>query len=346
MNPDTLRLIDANANRAREGIRTAEDYVRFELGAAQQAGALKKLRASITTCMQRHFSDRDLLASRNSVSDPGRPITSDKASASELPLAVAHRGLKRGQEALRVLEEYLRAEFPNTSTEISGIRFTLYDMEQWLISNAKSLKTLKDARVYVLVTERFCRLGFYETVKSVLKGGCKLIQLREKEQPDSVLLNKALHLHTMCQEHNAVLICNDRVDLALAASAAGVHLGQDDMPPAQIRKIAGGRLLIGRSTHSVEQAVQAVENEGVDYIGIGSIYDTSTKSAPKVGGLALAEKIAGLSLAVPVFAIGGIKEDCIGELRAAGIQRVAVSTAVIASPDPEGATRRMIESVA
>src|SRR5579862_5423142 len=115
-----LRLIDANANRAREGIRTAEDYIRFMLGVSHQAGALKKIRASITECIQRHFSDHELLASRNSVSDPGRPAdNNDRPSGRERPLSVAQRGLKRGQEALRVIEEYLRAEFPETSAQIS-----------------------------------------------------------------------------------------------------------------------------------------------------------------------------------------------------------------------------------
>ena len=301
-------------------------------------------------CMQRHFTDQELLASRNAVSDPARPTPTQSGDASKLqslerPLSVAQRGLKRGQEALRVLEEYLRAEHPDTSVQLSAHRYALYDIEQWLISNGDALSVIKDALVYVLLTERFCRSGLLETAKSVLRGGCKLLQIREKEQSDAELLTRASDLLILCKEYNAVLICNDRVDLAMAANVAGVHVGQDDLSPATVRSIAGQRLLIGRSTHSVEQAVKAVEVECADYIGIGSIYDTSTKTKPIVGGLALAEKIAALSLSVPVFAIGGITEERIGALRPAGVKRIAVSTAVISSADPETATRRLIEKM-
>src|SRR5687768_3145357 len=120
-----LRLIDANANRAREGLRTAEDYIRFTVGTHRHSSTLKNIRAQITTLLQCHFADRDLIASRNVGTDPLRPDEKDgtQSPKSEAPRSVAHRGLKRAQEALRVLEEYLKALHPATAAELSRARY-------------------------------------------------------------------------------------------------------------------------------------------------------------------------------------------------------------------------------
>ena len=205
-----------------------------------------------------------------------------------------------------MLEENMRASFPSTAEQLSKHRYKLYDAEQWLVVQGRTSAILKNANVYVLLTAGLCRTGLYETAKSVLKGGCKLLQLREKALDANKVLEQASQLLLLCHEYNAVLFCNDRLDLALAANVAGVHLGQDDLAPEAARRVAGYRLLIGRSTHSVEQAVQAVERECADYIGIGSMYDTLTKPERTLAGLKLAEQVAALKLPAPVFAIGGI----------------------------------------
>ena len=348
----TLRLIDANANRAREGIRTAEDYIRFTLAETVWARELKEIRGDITKFVLTHFTNEQLVASRNSVADSGRAAvtTETVGSFAEHPKSfsqtVAQRGLKRGQEALRVLEEYLRAKFPSTAEQFSKFRYRLYDAEQWLVLQGSAFSILKNARVYVLLTARLCKTGLFETAKSVLKGGCKLLQLREKDLCANKITEQASELRSLCHEYNAVLICNDRIDVALAANAAGVHLGQDDLAPDAARRVAGYKLLIGRSTHTVEQAVQAAECERADYIGIGSMYDTATKPERTLAGLKLAEQVAALKLPVPVFAIGGINEQRVNELKSAGVTRIAVSSAVISSSNPEDATRRLVEMMA
>jgi len=209
--------------------------------------------------------------------------------------------------------------------------------------NGNAFAIVQEARVYVLLTGRLCRVGLLATAESILKGGCKLLQLREKEINSKDLVNRASELHLMCNAYNAVLICNDRVDVALTAKVAGVHVGQSDLSPLDVQRVAGYRLLVGRSTHSEEQAVAAVNVEHADYIGIGSMYETSTKPGRILAGLALAERVSALNLPVPVFAIGGIDASSIKELQRAGVRRIAVSSAVIAAEDPEYETKRLID---
>jgi len=343
---DQLRILDANANRAREGIRTAEDYIRLALMHPRWSQRLKGIRHALTDAL-REYQD-ELLKTRNVASDPGRAMLSDEgpAAATESAKCVALRGIKRAQEALRVIEENLRGATPAVGNRMGAFRFELYDAEQWLVLTGDSARILNSTLVYVLVTECMCTQGLIRTVEAVLKGGARLLQLREKNQVDGLFLAQAQQLREVCGKFGAVLICNDRVDLALLANASGVHVGQEDLCPADARKLCGERLLIGRSTHSVEQARQAVEQEQADYIAIGSIYETSTKQGRTLAGLKLAEQVCELKLETPVFAIGGITLERIAELKAVGIKRVAVSSAIILDRDPERATGRMIEALA
>jgi thiamine-phosphate pyrophosphorylase len=342
--PD-LRLIDANANRAREGLRTAEDYIRFAVGTHRHSTALKTIRAQITTLLQKHFSDQDLVASRNVATDPLRPDDNEGAQTAqnETPRAVAHRGLKRAQEALRVLEEYLKAPHPSTAAELSRARYRAYEIEQWLVCASDAARIIANAKLYVLLSDSLCRDGVLPTAQAVLRGGAKVLQQREKEKSGKALYAQARDLRKCCEEFGAVLICNDRTDVALTAQAAGVHLGQEDLAPTSVRFISGERLIIGRSTHSVQQAQQAVTVDRADYIAIGSMYDTSTKRERILAGVKLAEDVSALKLEVPVFAIGGITLERIPELKRAGVRQIAVSSAVISAADPESMTRKFVE---
>ncbi|HYG75012.1 MAG TPA: thiamine phosphate synthase [Planctomycetota bacterium] len=345
-----LRLIDANANRAREGLRTCEEFLRFSVGENRWSAVLKATRAEITRILSMHFSDAQLLSSRNSGSDPLSPeggnVSSPVAKA-EQPRATAQRGLKRSQEALRVLEEYLRADYPASSAELSRKRYLLYEIEQWLICASEAASVINASTIYVLLTEGLCKNGLLPTAEAALKGGARLLQLREKNAPsDKTLYTQASDLLKLCRSYGAVLICNDRPDVALMCGAPGVHVGQDDLSPQQIRALAAEKLIIGRSTHSVAQAKAAVSDEKADYIAIGSMYETATKQGRILAGLKLAEQVSGINLPVPVFAIGGITCERVKELKAAGIRRIAVSTAVIAQSDPESATKRLIDAMA
>jgi len=345
-----LRLLDANANRAREGIRTAEDYCRYGLNEKRWSERLKSIRRAISEILGVHFTSRELTESRNVGQDPLHPDSvadSARPAYSENGRDVAHRGLKRAQEALRVLEEFLRASKPDASAQFAQHRYTLYEAEQWLLTAGETAAVIQAASVYVLLTSAFCKKGFLQTAEGALKGGARLLQLREKEKTaDNSLIAQARDLLTLCRNYGGVLICNDRVDVALATGMPGVHLGQQDMTLEEARRVSGERLILGRSTHSVVQAKAAVEVEKADYIAIGSIYETSTKQGRILAGIQLAEQVSALNLPVPVFAIGGITPERIPELKAAGVRRVAVSKTIIAQDDPESATKRLLDAMA
>ncbi|MCY3019014.1 MAG: thiamine phosphate synthase [Planctomycetota bacterium] len=345
---DDLRLIDANANRAREGIRTAEDYVRFKAGDGRWAKRLKDIRHSLTQCLATHFGNRELVTSRNVGADPLTPEGDSESGkeppAAESSLAIAQRGLKRAQEAMRVIEEYLRSESADASLRFAKGRFELYKAEQWLVCSSSAAGVVASASVYVVLTKELCSKGLMATAEATLKGGAKLLQVRDKAPTsDKALLAEARDLHRLCASYGAVLICNDRADVALAAKAGGLHLGQEDLSPLDVRRLAGEKLIVGRSTHSVEQARSAVQVEQADYIAIGAMYDTSTKRQRTLAGVGLAERVCALGLSVPVFAIGGITVERARELKKVGIKQVAVSSAIVADPDPEAATRRLVD---
>jgi thiamine-phosphate pyrophosphorylase len=342
-----LRLLDANANRAREGVRTAEDYIRFTCGDHRWAAALKNARRSITDLISQVAPADALLSNRSVITDPLRPESSTPAAPSaESPKLVAQRGLKRAQEALRVLEEYLRAQAPAISQGFEQLRYQLYEAEQWLMLATEKLAILCEATVYVLLTDALCHSGWRKTAEAVLKAGVRALQLREKDMPDRRLVDEARSLRALCDGYKAVSICNDRTDLALAAGAAGVHLGQEDLAPKEARSLCGERLLIGRSTHDLEQFKRAVAEEAADYVAIGSMYPTETKAKHVLAGPGLAREVSRLSVGVPVFAIGGITLERVEELKRAGVRHIALSSAIISSADPYDAACRFLEAMA
>lgn len=350
MDSQLPRILDANANRAREGLRTAEDYVRFIVGDALYAERLRRVRQSLTTTLL-SIPDLEnaLIAARNVSSDPFQPEHWKdvlRRVEVETPMDVARRGLKRAQEALRVLEEYTRSIFSQQADRFSKLRYGVYEAEQWLVSASSAMQKLVDAKVYVLLTAEFCKnKDVLATARMVLKAGIKVIQLREKELSDAELLPLLTSLQTICAEEDAILFSNDRVDLALMAGVHGVHLGQEDVSPTAARRLSGRRLLIGRSTHSADQARKAIEIEKADYIGIGAMFGTTSKAKLILGGLKLAEEVAALGLIAPVYAIGGITLDRLPALKSAGVTRVAVTQAIIGSDDPEYEARKFMEAM-
>lgn len=181
-------------------------------------------------------------------------------------------------------------------------------------------------------------------VEAALAGGADVIQLRKKTMPKDQQYRLAVLLRDLTRARDALLIVNDHPDLAIAADADGVHLGQDDFPPRMIRSLHGftGRLL-GRSTHSLEQALAGVA-DGVDYLGVGPVYGTPTKAGrPAVGCDLVREVAAGVDL--PFVAIGGIDAATAPSVLAAGARAIAVVRAVYDAPDPQEAARRLRELV-
>ena len=179
---------------------------------------------------------------------------------------------------------------------------------------------------------------------AVLAGGCRLVQLREKTMPLGDLLPLARSLARRCREVGALLIVNDRADLALAAGADGLHVGQDDLPARQARGLLRSGMILGVSTHDPEQARRAVA-DGADYVAVGSIFPTTTKAGFQLVGPELIRRVRP-EVPVPLVGIGGITVENAPSVLGAGADAVAVISALCAAPDPEAATRALLARIA
>lgn len=179
---------------------------------------------------------------------------------------------------------------------------------------------------------------------AVLAGGCRLVQLREKTMPLGDLLPLARSLARRCREADALLIINDRADLALAAGADGLHVGQDDLPARQARALLPPGMILGVSTHDPEQARRAVA-DGADYVAVGSIFPTTTKAGFQLVGPELIRRVRP-EVPVPLVGIGGITAENACAVLGAGADAVAVISALCAASDPEAATRAFLARIA
>jgi len=178
---------------------------------------------------------------------------------------------------------------------------------------------------------------------AVLAGGCRVVQLREKIMPLSDLYPVARALRRRCREAGCLFIINDRVDLALAVEADGVHVGQDDLPAREARRLLRPGMILGVSTHDESQARRA-RDDGADYVAVGSMFPTGSKTGFRLVGPDLLRRVRP-EIRVPLVAIGGITVDNVAEVIRAGADAVAVISAVCASPDPAAAARRFLETI-
>jgi thiamine-phosphate pyrophosphorylase len=338
MDQAAMRMLDANFNRAREALRTVEDYCRFVLNDAQLAGTYKTMRHEL--CGQlAAMGAHDALLSRDTPGDVGVNIkTSDEVSRTSLE-NIATAAAKRLTEALRVLEELSKLNSP-AAAGLESLRYQSYTAEQRLMRQAAQRHRCPPVALHVLLTESLCRRPWCETLEAILTGGADVVQLREKNLTDRELLVRARFVAQQCRKFARLSIINDRVDIAMAAGASGVHLGQDDLPCQQARQIAGNALLIGVSTENLQQALSAAQ-AGASYIGAGPMFPTTTKSKPRLAGSTYMQALRDSGFSLSAVAIGGINKQNLPEVLAAGATAIAVSSAVLASDDPAGACREL-----
>ncbi|MCJ7822785.1 MAG: thiamine phosphate synthase [Armatimonadetes bacterium] len=197
-----------------------------------------------------------------------------------------------------------------------------------------------------VITRRVTRLnrGHADVARAALTGGARLIQLREKSLPDRELWEIAIELRRLTRDRGALFVVNDRLDLALAVGADGVHLGQDDLPIPAARRILGPDAVIGASAAD-EQEAKAAEEQGATYIGVGSVFATTSKSdAGEAIGIARIAEIR-RATQIPVIAIGGINEDNVASVIRGGAHGVAVISAVAEAEDMEAATSALLRLI-
>ena len=178
------------------------------------------------------------------------------------------------------------------------------------------------------------------SVESALRGGTTVIKLREKDCYSQEFYELGLRVKKITERYNAPLIINDRVDIALAVGAAGVHVGQGDLPCKVVREIVGPDMIVGVSAATLEEAVRA-EQDGADYLGVGAMYATATKTDTRPVSMEELLKIRA-AVKIPIVVIGGINKQTLGNFKGTGVDGLAVVSAIVAQPDPEAAARELL----
>jgi thiamine-phosphate pyrophosphorylase len=337
------RIIDANLNRAGEGLHLLEELARLMLNDAELARQLKTMRHGLVRGDLAF--NKALIQSRDAEGDVGADIEVPGEGGRELPIIVVANS-RRVQEALRILEELARVPGITPKLEpdkFKKARFGLYTLERRLLS--RLLRRDKVGRLtglYVIIdSQKLGERSHLEVAGQLIRGGASAIQLRHKlDSKDELVI--AQKLKELCAENNVLFIVNDHLDIALAVGADGLHLGQQDLPVRTARRLLPIDIIVGVSVTTVRQA-RAAEVAGADYIAVGSIYPTKSKETAKVVGL---EKLRGIRgvVGLPLVAIGGISKDNAAEVAAAGADAVAVIGAIMQAENIEKASRQIIKA--
>ncbi len=342
------RMIDASANRAREGLRVMEDIARFVLDDAELTGSLKKARHDLRPLVAAlPLRGADLLAARDTPGDVGTAIsTPEELSRPDALPDIATAAAKRTQEALRSLEESAKS-LGRDGKGFETARYRVYDLERTLLS--RLAPPCPQWTLCVLVTRSLCvHHAPVEIVRLAAEGGADCIQIREKDTTDgdAERLDHAARLVEACHTAGIHAVLNDRPDLARLAGADGVHLGQTDLPVKAARRILGAGCWIGVSCSTLDHARRAA-TDGVDSIGLGPMFTSTTKPKPGLAGPDLIRVVLAdpATARLPHLAISGITPKNIGLLTAAGCRGVAVSSAVCGAEDPRGVCRAIARAV-
>jgi thiamine-phosphate pyrophosphorylase len=328
------RILDANLDRAREGLRIIEEWCRFGLNNAQLTLECKHLRQEIAS-----WHTPQMRAARDTMGDAGTELSHPQEEQRANIKSLLQANFGRVQEAMRVLEEYGKLTHPNMGKAFKQMRYRVYTLESSLLGYQRHQLLLR-SRLYLVTSQTENLLS---TVEAALKGGLTLLQYRDKTADDTVRLEQAMKLRQLCHNYGALFIMNDRVDLALAVDADGVHLGQQDMPIAIARQLLGPQRLIGRSTTNPKE-MQGAITDGADYIGVGPVYETPTKVGKVATGVEYVSYAAKNS-PIPWFAIGGIDPNNINEVIDAGAERVAVVRSLMEAEQPTLVTQYLLSQL-
>jgi thiamine-phosphate pyrophosphorylase len=341
---DSARVLDAAGNRTREALRVVEDYCRFVLDDALLSRELKELRHGLAGVLGDLAAQDLLLEARETRRDVGVSIGTDDERQRGGLVDVVRANCKRLQEGLRTLEEVAKVHSPGLAQELESMRYRTYTLERVLLLGASARQRLAEARLHVLLGGSSCIAALDWTIAEVAAGGASVVQLREKALPDRELLARARQVRQWTRKAGVLFIVNDRPDIARLADADGVHLGQDDLPVKEARRILGPDALIGVSTHSLDQLRLAVL-DGASYLGVGPVFPSETKPFEEFPGEAFV-RAAHAETTLPLFAIGGINQATIDRAVAAGARRVAVSAAIAQAEEPRQTAAALLSALA
>ena len=339
----TTRIIDASLNRIGEGLRFLEELARMVLDNPDLTARLKELRHAvvITGTGLRH----QLIQSRSADSDVGADVTIPGEGEKSLAELLAANS-RRVQESLRTLEEV--AKMPGATAEFDTDRFRKARFATYTIEKELYAGLLRHDRrkmitgLYVIIDTQLLKGRSHTDIAGqAIRGGARIIQLRDKSRSRKEILGTARELKEVCDAAGVLFIVNDYADIAAVTGADGLHLGQDDLPPGEARKVLPVGSIIGCSTTSRELASSA-QKAGADYIAVGAVYPTESKHSTTTPATVVGtEMIRAVRQAVslPVVAIGGINKGNVADVIAAGADAVAVIGAVLGADSPEEASR-------
>lgn len=322
-----MRIFDASTNRALEAARVVEDVVRFGLDDALLTDQWKQLRHELAK-VAAMLPAAGRLAARDTMQDVGTRISTETEQARADVDALLRANCERLKQSLRGMEESAKLLAgvglltPEAATTLESLRYRGYTLEKATLLSVDCSRRLANARLY-WITDATQPL---ETIEKVLRAGVDVVQLRDKMATDRQLIERAKMLRIVSRRTDTLFIVNDRADIAALCDADGVHVGQDELAVSDVRRIVGAERLVGVSTHGIEQARQAVL-EGASYLGVGPTFPSGTKQFDDFTGLPLIQQVAA-EIRLPWFAIGGIHEQNLAEVMAAGAERVAISGAI------------------
>jgi thiamine-phosphate pyrophosphorylase len=318
-----FRVLDANFNRATEAFRVLEEVTRFGISHSFLASELKSARHRLVTNFQPYATE--MVLARDTQNDVGTDIQTESETTRRDLADVVGANCSRLKQSLRCLEEFGKAVDAALGTNVEQLRYQFYTLEK-AIRNHRRVPAISQGQLYVLVDGDASELAFERRITQLVAAQVDIIQLRDKKLADRELLQRAKMLSRLTKETPVLSVINDRPDIAVLSHADGVHVGQDELTCEEVRRLVGDQLFIGISTHSIEQAREAVLS-GADYIGVGPTFPSSTKSFTTFPGLQLLTEVA-REIHLPAFAIGGISIDNLGSVLEAGISRVAIQAAL------------------
>lgn len=332
------RILDASANRAAEGLRTMEEFARFVLEDSLLTAEAKAIRHELQLALE-SVSAELRLAARAVTSDCGtRLVAGDEMQRADM-LAVVAAAAARTQQALRCLEEYSKTLASPFSSVAESLRYRTYTLAAALMWMSPRRQRLADMRLYLLIGGDCDVDRFGETLGRMYEAGVDIIQLRDKSADDATLYRLSRRGAEIARQHQKLFVVNDRADIAAASGAQGVHVGQEELPVEAVRRVVGPDVVIGVSTHSIEQ-VRAAVLDGADCIGCGPTFASHTKSFGEFPGLDFLRQ-ASRETGLPAFAIGGIDELNLAAVMATGIHGVAVSGGILNAERPFEIAARM-----
>ncbi len=314
------RIADVNLNRLDESLKFIEDVIRFSLEDTILLAQIRKIRTEFMR-IKKTLPMTHLLNFRESRSDLGRSAKFD-THIKKIPENVIVSNMARAKESSRILEETFKSTNIKISNRLKEIRFRIYDLEKSIIG---SLKRRFNPKMYAIIDEKYLRSYTIKDIIRILENnGVTMIQLRIKTLHDRKFYNYAVRIKNALKREEIKFIINNRLDIALACRAHGVHLGQNDMPVRMARKLTGENYIIGVSAHTQKQAERAQE-DGADYIGVGALFKTKTKSDAHICGLSVFKSIC-KRITIPVVGIGGITNKNYKKVFNAGAAGIAVSS--------------------